>query len=46
MRGVTRTLKNIGTVEHATLECVDWYDYKRLSDTIGDFPSAGFEAAC
>jgi len=37
--------KNIDAVEYATLECVDWFNNRRLLEPIGDIPSAEFEQA-
>ncbi len=37
--------KGIDDVEFATLEWVDWFNYRRLLEPIGDVPPAEFEAA-
>jgi putative transposase len=36
--------KNLGEVEFATLESVDWFNNKRILEPIGDAPPAEFEA--
>jgi len=36
--------KNLDEVEYATLEWVDWFNYRRLLEPIGDIPPAEFEA--
>ena len=35
--------KNIGDVEYATLEWVDWFNNRRLLEPIGDIPPAEYE---
>jgi transposase InsO family protein len=37
--------KNIDTVEYATLEWVDWFNHRRLLESIGDIPPAELEQA-
>jgi len=37
--------KNIDTVEYATLEWVDWFNKRRLLESIGDIPPAELEQA-
>jgi transposase InsO family protein len=37
--------KNIDEVEYATLECVDWFNNKRLLEPIGNIPPAELEKA-
>ena len=37
--------RSIDDVEYATLECVDWFDHRRLFQPIGDVPPAEFETA-
>lgn len=34
---------HLDAVEYATLECVDWFNHRRLLQPIGDVPSAEFE---
>jgi transposase InsO family protein len=41
-RGPWRSLE---TVEHATLEWIDWFNNRRLLEPIGDVPPAEFEQA-
>jgi len=35
--------KNIESVEYATLEWVDWFNNRRLFESIGNVPPAEFE---
>ena len=35
--------KNLDDVEYATLEWVDWFNHRRLFETIGHIPPAEFE---
>ena len=35
--------KNIDDVEFATLEWVDWFNYRRLLEPIGNIPPAEYE---
>jgi len=35
--------KTIEEIEYATLEWVDWFNNRRLLETIGDMPPAEFE---
>jgi putative transposase len=37
--------RNIDAVEYATLEWVDWFNYRRLLEPIGNIPPAELEAA-
>ena len=37
--------RNVDEVEFATLEWVDWFNNRRLLESIGDVPPAEFEAA-
>ena len=37
--------RSIDPVEYATLECVDWFNHRRLLGPIGDVPPAEFEQA-
>ena len=37
--------RNLEAVEFATLEWVDWFNHRRLLESIGDMPPAEFEAA-
>ena len=37
--------RGLETVEHATLEWVDWFNNRRLLEPIGDVPPAEFEQA-
>jgi len=37
--------KNVEEVEYPTLEWVDWFNYRRLLEPIGDIPPAEFEQA-
>ena len=36
--------RNIEEVEFTTLEWVDWFNHRRLIETIGDIPPVEFEA--
>ncbi len=35
--------KNIDDVEFATLECIDWFNNRRLLEPIGNIPPAEYE---
>ena len=35
--------KNIGEVEYATLEWVDWFNHRLILEPIGNIPSAEYE---
>lgn len=37
--------RNVDEVEYATLEWVDWFNYRRLLEPIGNIPPAEFEMA-
>ena len=37
--------RNMDEVEFATLEWVDWFNYRRLFESIGNIPPAEFEMA-
>lgn len=37
--------RNLDEVEYATLEWVDWFNNRRLLESIGDVPPAEFETA-
>ena len=36
--------RRLDEVEYATLECVDWFDNRRLLEPIGNIPPAEFES--
>ncbi|OFW67836.1 MAG: hypothetical protein A2V52_02845 [Actinobacteria bacterium RBG_19FT_COMBO_54_7] len=36
--------RNLDEVEYATLEWIDWFNYRRLLESIGNIPPAEFEA--
>ncbi len=41
---IVRAASKADTVEYATLECVDWFNHRRLLAPIGDIPPAELEA--